>query len=133
VKALIDGVETEVRVKGKVSYSSNNSGGSWWLKDEDWQALEAAGWNVEWYRDRLDWDGKPYPDGRYIGGALATNASKEFFSLGEGVAEWERITGERASDAGCSCCGAPHSLTYEGPNGGYESNEIDYDEEDDDW
>lgn len=34
----------------KVKYSSNNSGGSWWLSDEDWRALEAAGWQVEWGR-----------------------------------------------------------------------------------
>ena len=34
----------------KVEYSSNNSGGGWWLKDEDWKALEAAGWKVEWGR-----------------------------------------------------------------------------------
>jgi hypothetical protein len=31
-----------------VKYSSNNSGGSWWLKDADWLALERAGWHVEW-------------------------------------------------------------------------------------
>lgn len=32
----------------KVEYSSNNSGGGWWLKDEHWRALEDAGWEVEW-------------------------------------------------------------------------------------
>jgi hypothetical protein len=32
----------------RVEYRSNNSGGSWWLKDEDWKALEAAGWKVIW-------------------------------------------------------------------------------------
>lgn len=32
----------------RVEYSSNNSGGSWWLKDADWKALEDAGWVVEW-------------------------------------------------------------------------------------
>lgn len=31
-----------------VEYDSNNSGGSWWLKDEDWAALEKAGWYVQW-------------------------------------------------------------------------------------
>ena len=40
-----------------VEYSSNNSGGSWWLKDEDWKALEAAGWKVVWAS--LDY---PYDD-----------------------------------------------------------------------
>ena len=31
-----------------VEYITNNSGGSWWLSDDDWKALEAAGWKVEW-------------------------------------------------------------------------------------
>lgn len=31
-----------------VEYDSNNSGGSWWLSDEDWKALEDAGWTVMW-------------------------------------------------------------------------------------
>ena len=30
-----------------VEYITNNSGGSWWLSDDDdWKALEAAGWKV---------------------------------------------------------------------------------------
>lgn len=33
---------------GYVEYSSNNSGGHWWLKDGHWKALEAAGWKVHW-------------------------------------------------------------------------------------
>ena len=32
----------------KITYDSNNSGGSWWLKDEDWKALEKEGWTVLW-------------------------------------------------------------------------------------
>ncbi len=32
----------------RVEYSSNNSGGSWWLTDADWKALEDAGWTVVW-------------------------------------------------------------------------------------
>lgn len=31
-----------------IQYSSNNSGGKWWLKDADWAALERAGWEVKW-------------------------------------------------------------------------------------
>lgn len=34
--------------KYRVEYRHNNSGGSWWLKDEDWKSLEDAGWWVEW-------------------------------------------------------------------------------------
>ena len=32
----------------KIEYSSNNSGGSWWLTPADWRALEDAGWDVQW-------------------------------------------------------------------------------------
>lgn len=35
-------------MSGFISYDSNNSGGRWWLKDEDWKALEDAGWHVDW-------------------------------------------------------------------------------------
>lgn len=31
-----------------VEYNSNNSGGSWWLTDADWKALEDDGWIVAW-------------------------------------------------------------------------------------
>lgn len=31
-----------------IEYRSNNSGGSWWLQDKDWKALEDVGWEVEW-------------------------------------------------------------------------------------
>lgn len=33
---------------GILTYSSNNSGGYWWLTDENWKALEDAGWTVHW-------------------------------------------------------------------------------------
>jgi len=32
----------------KVEYSSNNSGGHWWLSDKDWINLESNGWDVIW-------------------------------------------------------------------------------------
>ena len=31
-----------------VEYESNNSGGDWWLSDNDWLTLARAGWMVEW-------------------------------------------------------------------------------------
>jgi len=34
-----------------VRYRSCNSGGDWWLSDDDWKNLEKAGWKVEWYKD----------------------------------------------------------------------------------
>lgn len=91
----------------KIKYSSNNSGGSWWLSDDDWKKLEAAGWSVEWKKER--WLG-----------ALAKSASKDFDSVGAAIREFEEVTGQQASDEGCNCCGAPHSFSWEG---GYASGE----------
>ena len=92
----------------KINYSSNNSGGSWWLSDEDWLALEKAGWDVDWYKDRGD-DPRDYKDGRFMG-ALATEASKDFPTMDKAIAEFEAITREDAYAEGCSCCGRPHDF-----------------------
>lgn len=94
----------------KIEYRSNNSGGSWWLSDEDWKALEAAGWDVQWVRDKKDsiFDSTA-KDGRWLG-ALATSASKDFESIDDAIQEFERITGQDASDEGCGCCGPPHNF-----------------------
>lgn len=78
----------------KVTYSSNNSGGSWWLNDEQWRALEKAGWKLS--RPSL--------------GAIATDAEKEFNSIREAIDEFESITGENSYEEGCECCGPPHSF-----------------------
>ena len=79
-----------------VEYSSNNSGGNWWLKDKDWLALEKAGWRVYWER-------------RFLG-ARATRASKTFKSIDTAKDEFSLITGEDTEAEGCSCCGSPHSF-----------------------
>jgi hypothetical protein len=133
----------------KVEYNSNNSGGSWWLKDRDWKALEKAGWFVNWggvYFCHADhsWTrapaGKPEPcapdadcpghrrydsaaavpeNDRWLG-ALAKDAWKDFDSPADAVREFERVTRQSASDEGCNCCGAPHSFSWDG---GYASGE----------
>jgi len=96
-----------------VEYTSNNSGGSWWLTDEDWKNLEKAGWTVDWAKTSkhkskyLDKGGE-----RWLG-ALATSAKKEFLSVDCAIAEWEHITGQSAGDEGCECCGQPHSFDTE--------------------
>ena len=79
----------------KVTYKSNNSGGNWWLKDEDWKALDAAGWEVEW--KKAQWLG-----------ALATSASKDFPSIDDAIKEFEAITWQDTTNDGCPCCGQPH-------------------------
>lgn len=137
----------------RVEYSSNNSGGSWWLNDEHWKALEAAGWFVLWgglwfCHSKYEHGQKP----RYIktlcdgdsckghrkfesadeiksskdrySGALASSAWKEFPSLKDAIVEWENVVGMEASDEGCNCCGAPHSFSAcEGKEWQYASGE----------
>lgn len=94
----------------KVTYNSNNSGGGWWLKDEDWHKLEKAGWKVDWHAEtKKDSLFSVVEDGRWLG-ALATTAHKEFDSLYEAVREWEELVGQDASDEGCNCCGPPHAF-----------------------
>jgi hypothetical protein len=113
-----------------VEYDSNNSGGDWWLKDEDWDALAEAGWNVYWKQG----SGFPSldPNAKHLGpldprektgqrwlGALATSAAKEFENPADAIPEWERITGQDAGAIGCNCCGTPHSFSYTDADGGY--------------
>ena len=83
----------------KVEYSSNNSGGDWWLSDEDWKNLEQAGWVVNWRE-------------RFLG-AIATSATREGLTEDEAIAEFERVTGEDAFANGCPCCGNPHNFYLE--------------------
>jgi hypothetical protein len=109
----------------KVAYSSNNSGGSWWLTDEDWRSLEREGWTVEWVAEDSATATYLDKDGRWLG-ALAKRASKSFPApyIANAVKDWERITGQNASDLGCTCCGPPHSFSVEDvrwDDGGYAS------------
>jgi hypothetical protein len=89
-----------------IEYFSNNSGGNWWLSDEDWYALEKAGWEVQWKKDDPHYKNQLH-EGRWLG-ALATEAIKRNTTYKEAVSEWETITGEDENDEGCPCCGRPH-------------------------
>lgn len=121
-----------------IEYASNNSGGDWWLEDNDWRALEKAGWIVQWawlsplYNDEgehvYEANGLPklalasennskfslnksVKEGDRWLGALAHKAYKPGCgSLREAANEWEEVTGKSALDAGCPCCGQPHSF-----------------------
>lgn len=96
----------------KITYRTNNSGGSWWLKDEDWSALEKAGWAVEWYATSTKTPAHIRSrEGRWLG-ALATEASKDFETPVEAMREFERITGQDVSAEGCNCCGSPHYFQW---------------------
>lgn len=108
-------------------YSSNNSGGYWWLTDEHWKDLEAAGWRVMWNghieeydaEDNLVLDESGLPKilvdedkafskvGERWLGALATSAYRAL-PIDEAKAEFARITGEDPDAEGCHCCGQPH-------------------------
>lgn len=123
----------------KIEYSSNNSGGSWWMNDNDWINLEKAGWYVIWgglYFCNSKWNfrDKPYDLIECIGeckdghrvynshttvtkrcvGALAAEAYKDFHSPKEAMEEFEKITGQKVTDEGCNCCGGPHTFRWEG-------------------
>lgn len=103
-------------------YSSNNSGGSWWLKKKDWEALEKAGWKVKWGNGDYTWkngnhvlDEKGYPlyeksDSEWLG----TPAKTAWFkakTLDEAVSSFEEATSESVDEVGCPCCGEPHSIS----------------------
>jgi hypothetical protein len=112
-----------------VEYDSNNSGGSFWLSTEDWEALAEAGWNVHWVDPTERWGGHPLSayeeplkpcakvEGAESLGTVATSAAKEFDDPSEAIPEFERVTGQDASDVGCNCCGPPHSFEYEDEDG----------------
>lgn len=113
-----------------VEYDSNNSGGSWWLTDEDWEKLAEAGWNVHWTMPGGplgQYKAKEYPGpleprektGERWLGALASSAAKEFENPAEAIEEWECITGQDAGAIGCNCCGSPHSFNYTDAEGNY--------------
>lgn len=93
-----------------IRYSSNNSGGDWWLSDEDWHALENAGWKVNWVKDETIYGSSTRSSGRWLG-ALATTATRTGLSKERAIAEWEGLTGARSYDEGCNCCGRPHEFT----------------------
>lgn len=94
-----------------VKYRSNNSGGDWWLKDEDWLAPEKAGWRVSWIKDEEDSIFRTKGSDRWLG-ALAKECSKDFPTITDAIKEFEELTGMSVTDEGCNCCGAPHDFTW---------------------
>lgn len=121
----------------KIEYLSNNSGGGWWLSDDDWCALESAGWYVEWggtwfchsrWANPLDRERTPTcpDDGSCRGhrraekaedaepfrwlGCLARSAWIEAESEEAAIAMWREATSQDPDDEGCPCCGRPHNF-----------------------
>lgn len=101
-------------------FSENNSGGSWWLNREDYDALMADGWRYELPDGLKDhdpiipfeepWgeedDTVPYGWRHYL--------VREAESLKEAVESFERATGRDFFSEGCNCCGAPFSISSRG-------------------
>jgi len=118
--------------KKMIEYHSNNSGGDRWLTDEDWINLEKAGWYVCWgdfvycFCNEKDWKdvckNKKECEGHRKYNSfeeakkqedcycVAEYAKKPFDSIEESEDEFLKITGQRASEEGCECCGPPHSF-----------------------
>ena len=101
----------------EIKYHTNNSGGSWWLKDKDWKSLEKGGWNVEWVKDSDNVFSKGQ---ERLLGALAHYASKDFEIVSDAITDFEELTGVDVSDDGCSCCGPPHSFNWKTNKGEYQ-------------
>lgn len=95
----------------RIRYSSTNSGGSWWLSDEDWKKLEESGWKVNWIANEKDLLFKDEDTTRWLG-ALAIEAEKDFPSVRDAILDWEKITRQEATQEGCNCCGAPHTFYW---------------------
>ena len=91
----------------EVTYSTNNSGGNFWLSDQDWINLENAGWEVEWIKDQTGRSG--VKNDRFMA-ALATSAIRRGLSERMAIAEWQDIVGQDPDEEGCPCCGGPHSF-----------------------
>lgn len=91
----------------RVDYSSNNSGGTWWLNDKNWFDLEKAGWKVEWIKDDPFYGGEE----RFLG-TLAQRATRFGLTLKKAIKEWERITGLNSEEEGCDTCGQPHYFYF---------------------
>lgn len=102
----------------KFEFSENNSGGSWWLKREQYEALFAAGWKYEpsAYDKEKGNDTKPF----FAGGSDTVpydwrhGLTAEFDSMKAAVENWEKATGENFFEEGCNCCGAPYSISSDG-------------------
>lgn len=116
-----------------VEYSSNNSGGSWWLKPKDWVALKKAGWKLFGHGDYAYKDGYNIPDKNGLPSYKSEipkteqdveeypflrsdktpyDAYKLFDNIQEAIIEFEKLTDQNVTDEGCNCCGPPHSFTW---------------------
>lgn len=115
---------TRKTLKTKIySFSENNSGGSWWLNREQYDALMKAGWFYEPsdYDKEQGYDTQPFnndPRDKVPYG-WRHHLKGRFNSMKEAVESWEHAVHQDFFAEGCNCCGAPFSMSEEG--GGYVS------------
>lgn len=81
------------------------------LTHDEWLALEAAGWTIDWdhrvpvMRTRRPIEG-PRTASKWFEGDLREVRE-------QAIAEWEAITGRRAETwATCDCCPDPHDFSF---------------------
>jgi len=80
---------------GYIEFSENNSGGSFWLTQENYDALKARGWV-----------GEGILEDRYAGRRLRRYDTSMIMAL----AEFEDATGWDPDEEGCGCCGQPFNF-----------------------
>jgi hypothetical protein len=106
-------------------FNENNSGGSWWLRRADYDALFAAGWKYEpsEYDVNNGYDKKSMFGGEDdVPYGWRHGLTFEADSIQDAVESWEAATGANFFAGGCSCCGSPFSIDggEEYASGGYE-------------
>lgn len=69
-----------------IYYSANNSGGSFWHTQDQWDSLIDLGWVA-------------------IG---VSSLLKKVNSFEEGMQEWQSVMQMDPDATGCECCGPPH-------------------------
>lgn len=101
-----------------IEYVANNSGGYWWLSDDDWHALERTGWVVDWHANggTGTWPGHVDAEGRWLG-TLASRARLYRVTMDSAIESWETATGQDSQAEGCTCCGQPHGFYAYNVNG----------------
>lgn len=109
-----------------VELSENNSGGGWWLSEDDWLALEAKGWVIEWAEEMAKRDHlfassfEKRADGKLLYmGARAREAKRYGVSMNVARAEFQDATGQHPDEEGCECCGQPHYFSARDAEGNY--------------
>lgn len=96
-------------------FSENNSGGSWWLSREQYDALKDAGWYLDEEKAEL-YDANKFTSlsTKDVPWSWRHAFRYEANSLQDAVESWESATGADFFAEGCNCCGSPFSISSVG-------------------